>query len=145
MSDGNQAAYAVVAAAFVTGFWAWITQRAKTSEDDHKEDTQSKVSESQTIVQGYKEFNEQLQGRITILTNEVSNLWVNFHGLQDSLRESEKLRIDALRQVFELESQVKDLRARVDACESQKTALERDNDRLTRILLNRNVDPRGMN
>lgn len=139
---GNQAGYAAVAAAFVTGLWAWFSQRRKTKDDIMRDDTTAEITDHQNIVQNYREFNKQLQDRIIILTGEVTNLWTSLNGLQVTLKDSEVLRTDGLRQIMALESQIKELTRRADECELKNRGLEADNSRLYRLLIERNVDIR---
>jgi predicted RNase H-like nuclease (RuvC/YqgF family) len=137
---GNQAGYAAVAAAFVTGLWAWFSQRRKTKDDITRDDTTAEITDHQNIVQNYREFNKQLQDRILILTGEITNLWTNLNALQVTLKDSEVLRTDSMRQIMTLESQVKELTRRTDECELKNRGLEADNSRLYRLLIERNAD-----
>jgi chromosome segregation ATPase len=137
---GNQAGYAAVAAAFVTGLWAWFSQRRKTKDDTTRAGTAAEITDHQNIVQNYREFNKQLQDRILILTGEVSNLWTSLNALQTTLKDSEVLRTDGLRQIMILESQIKDLTRRTDECELKNRGLEADNSRLYRMLIERNAE-----
>lgn len=139
---GNQAGYAAVAAAFVTGLWAWFSQRRKAKDDITRDDTTAEITDHQNIVQNYREFNKQLQDRILILTGEVTNLWTSLNALQTTLKDSEVLRTDGLRQIMALESQIKELTRRADECELKNRGLEADNSRLYRLLIERNVDIR---
>jgi hypothetical protein len=140
VGSGNQAGYAVVAAAFVTGLWAWISQKAKAKDDGEKEEVTIERSDTQSLIQNYQEFNQQLQNRVGTLTSEVSNLWVSFNVLQTTLKESDRLRIESLQQIIVLESQVKILTQRADDCDKTNKNLEMENSRLYRMLIDRNID-----
>lgn len=148
---GNQAGYAVIAAAFVTGLWAWIAQKAKVKDEsdrtkakDESDKEEAKINleitNSQNLIQNYQEFNQQLQNRIGVLTSEVSNLWVSLNELQKTIKESDKLRIESVRQIIDLESQVKMLTQRADESDKINKTLEIENSRLYRMLIERNVD-----
>lgn len=139
---GGQAGYAVVAAAFVTGIWAWLSQRAKAKDDNVKDEKIAERSDSQNLLQSYKEFNEQLQNRISILTNEISSLWANLNLLQATLKDSETFRNESARQIVDLETQVKELKRRTDEYETSNKHLESENTRLYRLLIERNIDTR---
>lgn len=139
MSNGNQAGYAVVAAAFITGLWAFIAQKFRSIGESEKEEANVEVQDRQNLIQNYREFNTQLQSRINSLNEEVISLWNNLNSIQKLLDESEEMRNKHTRQIIDLEGQVNSLTINVEECRRDKNDLERENSRLYRLLSAREI------
>jgi peptidoglycan hydrolase CwlO-like protein len=139
MSNGNQAGYAVVAAAFITGLWAFIAQKFRSIGESEKEEANVGVQDRQNLIQNYREFNTQLQSRINSLNEEVISLWNNLNSIQKLLDESEEMRNKHTRQIIDLEGQVNSLTINVEECRRDKNDLERENSRLYRLLSAREI------
>ena len=128
-TEGNQAGYAMIAAAFITGLWTWIAQKVKTKGEDEKQDKEDEkedldfgVQDRQNLVQGYREFNEQLQSRMRTMNGEISSLWTRIYEMQKSLEECEKGRSDDLKRFIVLERKMNEQSLKMD---NQKDKLDK--------------------
>ncbi len=98
MIEDSQAGFALIAAAFMTGLWAWVAQKAKSKEKADELEINTGVQERET------------------------------------------------RRIFELESQILQLKEKSEECERVRQHLERENARLYREMnreRRRDDDDRG--
>ena len=111
--EDSQAGFALIAAAFMTGLWAWVAQKAKSKEEVGKQETVSEIQHEQNLFQGYKEFNEQLQRRILSLNDEFAKLLTRLGEIEMELAACKRMHFEDITRVIELERRVVEQELRI--------------------------------
>jgi len=104
--EDSQAGFALIAAAFMTGLWAWVAQKAKSKEEIDRQETTSEIQHEQNLFQGYKEFNEQLQRRILSLNDEFTKLLTRLGEIEMELAACKRMHFEDITRIIELERKV---------------------------------------
>jgi len=117
--EDSQAGFALIAAAFMTGLWAWVAQKAKSREEVDRQETTSEIQHEQNLFQGYKEFNEQLQRRILSLNDEFAKLLTRLGEIEMELAVCKRMHFEDINRITELERKMIEQRIRSDRQEER--------------------------
>ncbi len=99
----SQSVFALIAAAFVTGIWAWIAQRAKSKGEEETSTTSAAFTDRQSLVEEYRKSNEQMQGLIGALHGQVGDLWEKSRLMQKAIEECEVGRAEDMKRNREMQ------------------------------------------
>lgn len=113
MTSDVQSGYALVAAAFVTGIWAWVAQRARGREEREGKSRSHEISDRQKLVEEYRLANKQLSERNEYMQGQISRLWEMIPLLQNAIAECESARVDDIRKMAGLERRILELETRL--------------------------------